>query len=141
MTASVFRAGRSSPSVPQCGFFLVISKCPGELSPAADAKLAEDLAQVVLDGAGADEQPGGDLPVGQVLGDQPGDLFLLRGEHLRGFGAAWAGPLARGAQLGSGPARERLHAYRIEHGEGGAKLAAGVAATALAAQPLAVQQV
>src|SRR6516164_3942207 len=141
MTASVFRAGRSSPSVPQCGFFLVISKCPGELSPAADAKLAEDLAQVVLDGAGADEQPGGDLPVGQVLGDQQRDLLLLRSEHLRRFGAAWAGLLAGRAQLGPGPARESLHAHRVEHGEGSAELVAGVAATALAAQPLAVQQV
>jgi hypothetical protein len=53
---------------------LVVLECPGELGAAADA----ELAQVVLDGAGAEEQPGGDLPVGQVPGDQPGDLLLLR---------------------------------------------------------------
>src|SRR5215469_7936890 len=119
----------------------VLPERPGELGPAADAKLAEGLMQVVLDSAGADEQPGGDLPVGQVLGDQAADLLLLRSEHVRGFGAAWACLLAGGAQFGPGPARESLHAHRVEHGEGSAKLVAGVAATALAAQPLAVQQV
>src|SRR2546430_8306715 len=44
------------------------SERPGELGTAGDAELAEHLAQVVLHGAGADEQPGGDLPVGQVPG-------------------------------------------------------------------------
>src|SRR4029077_389682 len=141
MTESVSRADRSSPSVPLCGCFLVVPNCPGKLGPAAHAKLAEDLAQVILDGAGADEQPGSDLPVGQMLGDQPRDLLLLGGEHLRGFGATRAGPLASGAQVAPGPARERLHAHRVEHGEGGAKLVPGVAAAALAAQPLAVEEV
>jgi hypothetical protein len=42
----------------------VIREGLGELYPAGDAELAEDLVQVVLDGAGADEQPAGDLPVG-----------------------------------------------------------------------------
>jgi hypothetical protein len=37
----------------------------GKPDPAGDAELAEHLAQVVLDGAGADEQPGGDLAVGR----------------------------------------------------------------------------
>src|SRR5215470_9669216 len=91
------RAGRSSPSVPLCWCLFVLPERPGELGPAVDAKLAEDLAQVVLDSTGANEQPGGDLPVAQVLGDQPGDLLLLRGEHLWGSGATRAGPLAGGA--------------------------------------------
>jgi hypothetical protein len=42
----------------------VIRERLGELYPAGDAELAEDLVQVVLDGTGADEQPAGDLPVG-----------------------------------------------------------------------------
>jgi len=46
----------------------------GTVDSLRDAELAEDLAQVVLHGAGADEQPGGDLPVGQVPGRHPGDL-------------------------------------------------------------------
>src|SRR6266481_1386371 len=98
------RASRSSVS--PCRYLLVIRECPGELYPAGDAELAEDLVQVVLDGSGADEQLAGDLPVGQPLGGQPGDLRLLRREHLRSPEAARAGPLAGSAQLGPGPARE-----------------------------------
>src|SRR5215470_18544196 len=135
------RAARSVPSVPRCGCLLAVADRPGELAPADDVKLAEDLAQVVFDGAGADEQPGGDLPVGQVLGDQPGDLLLLGGEHLRGLGAARAGPLAGGAQLGPGPGGERRHAHLIEHREGGAQLVPGVVTAVLVPQPLPVQQV
>src|SRR5262245_33520133 len=103
MTGSGSTAARSARSALRRGCLLAVAECPGELGPAGDVQLAEDLAQVVLDGAGADEQPGGDLPVGQVLGDQPGDLLLLRGEHRRGLGAARAGPLAGGAQLADGP--------------------------------------
>src|SRR5215475_1394485 len=114
---------------------------PGDLGAAADAELAEDLAQVVLHGAGADEQPGGDLPVSQVLGDQAGDLLLLRGELRRGLRAALAGLFAGGAQLGPGPGGEGRHAHRVEHRKRGAQLVAGVTAAALAAQPLPVQQV
>src|SRR5262249_59930314 len=88
--------------------------------PAANAELAEDLAQVILDGAGANEQPGGDLPVGQVPGHQPGDLLLLRGEHLHGPGAARTGPLAGGAQLAAGPFSESPPAPRVPHLGGGA---------------------
>jgi len=51
------------------------------------------------------------------------------------------GPLAGGAQLGSGPARESHHAHLVEHHEGLAELVAGVAAAALAAQPLPVHLV
>src|SRR5262245_49360497 len=108
MTGSGSTAARSARSAPRRGCLLVVAKCPGELGPAGDVQLAEDLAQVILDGAGADEQPGGDLPVGQVLGDQPGDLRLLRGEHRRGPGAARTGPLARGTQLARGSFRERV---------------------------------
>src|SRR5215475_7820543 len=120
------RASRSS--VPPGGYLFVILERPGELCPAGDAELVEDLVQVVLDGAGADEQLAGDLPVGQALGGQPGDLRLLRREHLRGPEAARAGPLAGGAQLGSGPARESRHAHLVEHLEGPAELVAGIAA-------------
>jgi hypothetical protein len=38
-----------------------------ELAAGGDAELGEDLAQVVLDGVGADEQPGADLGVGQAV--------------------------------------------------------------------------
>src|SRR5262249_48363790 len=103
MTGSGSTAARSAPSAPRRGGPLAGAERRGELAAIGDAKLAEDLPQVVFDGAGADEQPGGDLPVGQVPGDQPGDLLLLRGEHRRGPGAARAGPLAGGTQLAAGP--------------------------------------
>jgi hypothetical protein len=47
-----------------------------ELAAGADAELGEDLAQVVLHGARADEQPRADLGVGQPLAGQPRDLRL-----------------------------------------------------------------
>jgi hypothetical protein len=113
---------------------------PGELGPAGDAELAEDLAQVVLDGAGANEQPGGDLPVGQVPGDQPGNPLLLRGERLRSPGTARAGSLAGGTQLVRGSFRECVGSHSREHLVRWAQLLAGVGAAALAAQPFAIQQ-
>src|SRR6266571_3012428 len=45
-----------------------------ELPAGADAKLGEHLAQVVLNGAGADEQAGTNLRVRQTLSGQPGGL-------------------------------------------------------------------
>ena len=45
-----------------------------ELAAEGDAELGEDLAQVVLDGVGADEQPGADLGVGQAVAGQQRDL-------------------------------------------------------------------
>jgi len=51
------------------------------------------------------------------------------------------GPLTGGAQLGPGPAGESHHAHLVEHHEGMAELIAGVAAAALAAQPLPVHLV
>jgi hypothetical protein len=37
-----------------------------ELAAGGDVELGEDLSQVVLDGVQAEEQPGGDLRVGQA---------------------------------------------------------------------------
>jgi len=82
----------------------------GESCAVGDPELAEDFAQVVVDGARADEQPGGDLLVGEAFTGQAGDLRLLRGEHVLCLDAALAGPLAGGAQFGPGPVGERLHA-------------------------------
>ena len=57
------------------------------------------------------------------------------------LGGALAGGLAGGQQLAPGALGERLHADRVEHVVGGAQLLARVDASALAAQPLAVEQV
>src|SRR5438105_10483369 len=49
----------------------------GELGARLHAELPEHLAEVVLDGVRADEQLGGDLPIGLSLRDQAGDLGFL----------------------------------------------------------------
>ena len=48
-----------------------------KLLAGADVELAEDLVQVVLDRARADEQLGADLRVGVPVAGQPRDLDLL----------------------------------------------------------------
>jgi hypothetical protein len=60
------------------------SEVMGELAAAGDADLAEDGLEVVLDGIGADGQPGGDF-LGAVPGKDAADHFLLAsGEPIRG---------------------------------------------------------
>src|ERR1700730_14465752 len=66
-----------------------------ELVAGADAELHEDLAQVVLDRAGADEQPGADLRVREAVAGQPRDPGLLGGQLTGGLDGALAGGLAR----------------------------------------------
>lgn len=53
---------------------------------------------------------------------------------------AFAGGLAGGRQLATGPPGERLHPHRIQHVVGGAQLLTRVGAAALAEQPLAIEQ-
>ena len=72
---------------------------------------------------------------------QPGDLGLLGVSSPSRGGGALAGGLAGGQQLAAGPFGERLHADRGEHVVRGAQLRPRVGPPALAAQPLAVQQV
>ena len=43
----------------------------GDLASGGEPQLGEDVLHVVLGGAFGDDQPLGDLPVGQALGDQP----------------------------------------------------------------------
>src|SRR6266545_1622963 len=136
------RVGRGSGRLdPLAGSGAQLAEHEGEPYPAGDAEFAEDFAQVVVDGAGTDEELGGDLEIRGAPGGQPGDLRLLRRERVRGRGAASDGVLAGGAQLGLGPVGERLHAQRAEQLTGGAQLLARAAAAAPTAQPLAVQQV
>ena len=80
-----------------------------------DVELGEDLAQVVLDRARADEQLRADLRVGEPVASEPGDLSLLGGELIAGLICAFARGLAGGGQLAAGTFRERLHAHLAEH--------------------------
>src|SRR6266566_5319250 len=111
-----------------------------KLAAGADVELGEDLGQVVLDRAWADEQPGTDLRVGQAVPGQPRDLGLLRGQLDSGLDGALARGLASSGQFAPGPLGERLDTHRRQHVVGGAQLLAGIRAAALAAQPLAVEQ-
>src|SRR5439155_1033725 len=54
---------------------------PHELGPGADPEPHEHVAQVVVDGPGAEEQLCGHLLVAGPFGDQPHDLRLLRGKR------------------------------------------------------------
>ena len=81
----------------------------------ADPELAEHLAQVPFDGAGAEEQPGADLRVGQAVAGQAGDLLLLGRELVARLDGALAHLLARRQQLAARALGERLHADRGEH--------------------------
>ncbi len=121
-----------------------------ELAAGADIKLGEDLAQVVLDRARADEQPRADLRVGEPFVGQPRHLGLLGGQRITtglvgtradGLPDALADGLAGGHQLAAGPLGERLHAHRVQHAVGGAQLLPRVHAAVLPAQPLPVEQV
>src|SRR4029078_11322717 len=58
----------------------VAAKGAVKLVARADVELGEDLSQVVLDGAAADEQPRADLGVREAVAGEPGDLGLLRCE-------------------------------------------------------------
>src|SRR3984893_1028162 len=112
-----------------------------QLHARVDAELREDLAQVVLDGAGADEKPGADLGVGQALAGELGDLGLLRRELAAGVDGSLARGLAGGQQLASGALGETFGPHRDEHPVGGAQVFAGVGSPALAAEPLTVEEV
>src|SRR6516162_7193678 len=68
-----------------------------------DAELGEDLTQVIVDGAWTEVQLRSDLAVGQAVGDQPGNLELLRCQPLNRGQVALAGGFAGCSQLGFGP--------------------------------------
>src|SRR5579859_6334107 len=89
---SALREDRVAPAVlARPGGVRVGGQGPVELAAGADAELGEDLAQVVLDRAGADEQPGADLRIGQAVPGQPGDLGLPGGQLASGLHGALAG--------------------------------------------------
>ena len=111
-----------------------------EVSSRADPQLREHLAQVVLDGARADEQLAADLRVGVPLRGEPGDLRLLCGEHVARLDGAFARRLAGGEQLAAGSLGERFGPDPIEHLVGDSKLVARVETSVLASQPLAVHE-
>src|SRR5580693_813510 len=116
-------------------------KRAGQLAARADAELGEDLAQMVGDGGGADEQLRGDLRVGGAVPGQPGDQRFLRGQGIWRLDGAFADLATAGPQLDARPFGKRRGADRIKDLMGAGELIAGVTPAPLAAQPLAVDQV
>src|SRR3954453_8531835 len=113
----------------------------GELGAGGDAELAEHVAKVEVDGARADEQPGGGVPVGQPLPDQAGHLPFLRRQLVDGGDVAAAGGLPGGPQLLRGPGGPPGGAEVLEHLERGTQVRARVHPAPGAAQVLAVAEV
>jgi hypothetical protein len=77
----------------------VVDDPAGELGARGHAELSEDLAQVVLDGARADEQLSSDIAVRLAPTDQGGDMRLLRGELIRETSVAVTVPGSSGGAL------------------------------------------
>src|SRR4051794_27694362 len=76
----------------------VTAERAGDLVARRDVELAVDLVEVVFDRAGADEEPGADLGVGEAVAGEPRDLRLSRGELIRRFDTEFADGLAGGLQ-------------------------------------------
>src|SRR3954447_2818043 len=111
-----------------------------ELPTGVDVELAEDLAQVVFDGARADEQLGADLGVGVAVAGQPRDLDLLGRQDVSRVGGDPARGLAGGEQLTAGALGERGGSHLAEAVVRGAQGLARVRAPVLAPEPLPVQE-
>jgi hypothetical protein len=86
-----------------------------ELAARADAQLGEDLAEVVLGCARADEQAVSDLGIRQPVPGQPRYLGLLSSQLGSGFDGALAEGLPGSLQFAACPLGERRDAHRGEH--------------------------
>src|SRR5215208_3540989 len=138
------RAGgaRSHRPVRQPGWLVakVAGRQAAELVARGDVELQEDLAQVVLDRAGADEQLCADLRVGETVSGEPSDVCLLGCEHAARVVLALPRRFTRGQELVPGPVGKPFGPDAAEHLVGGSELLARVDAPVLATQPFAVQK-
>src|SRR4051794_25760760 len=92
-----------------------------ELVAGGDVQLQEDLAQVVLNRAGADEQLCADLWVGETVSGQSSDVRLLGREHATCVVRTPPGSLSRGRELVTGALGEALDPDLAERLVGGSK--------------------
>ena len=98
------------PGSHRLGVYVWLEQALFELVAGLDSELAKRLAQVIVDGAGADEQLGRDFLVGRTLGREAGDLCLLRGQLVTRLDAPFTRVLAGRLELDPGALGERLHA-------------------------------
>jgi hypothetical protein len=109
-----------------------------QLPAGADAELGVDLAQVVFDGAGGQEQLRPDLRVRPAVAGQPGDEGLLGGQLDGALDGAPGHGRAGGEQFPAGALGEPGHAQPGQQLVRGAELLAGGGPAARAAQPFPV---
>jgi hypothetical protein len=112
----------------------------GELRSGPDPELAENLAQVIVHRARADEQLGGDLLVRGTLRDKTRDLRLLRRQVAACLGGPFACAFPGRLELDPGAFGVRGYAELAEQLVGAAQLLARVESPAFASQPFAVEQ-
>src|SRR4051794_24964632 len=109
----------------------VAGRKAAELVARRDVELQEDLAQVVLHRAGADEQLRADLGVRETVPGQAGDVRLLGCEDFARVVGAPPRRLARGEELVTGALGEALGPDLAEHRVRGPELLARVDAAVL----------
>src|SRR5579863_6592820 len=79
MNIEVKRAGRLGRY--RSARLSLLAEPAGQLTPRGESQLGEDVLDVRVDRALGQEEPPGDLPVAEPVGDQAGDLELAPGER------------------------------------------------------------
>src|SRR6185312_9357303 len=133
-------AGRQGPRAERGLRALTGGEGAEQLVTREDVELAEDLAQVVLDRARADEEVDADLRVAVTVAGEPGDRLLLGGELVDVVDRVDPHGRGRRRELALGAGGEGLGTDRHERVEGRAQLLAGVHPATLAAQPFAIEE-
>src|SRR5262249_32297838 len=110
------------------------------LATRADLEPLENLAQVPLNGASAQEQLRANLWVGAAVAGEASYLHLLRCELILRLDSAPAHLFACRQELSACTLAKRLHPDRTEHVVGCAQLIPSVDTPPLGAQPLAVEK-
>src|SRR5439155_8738159 len=105
-----------------------------------DVELQEELAQVVLHRAGADEQRRADLRVGETIPGESSDVRLLGCEDVERVHSPSTCSLPGSQELAAGALGERLGPEATEQLVCGAQLITRVHAATLAPEPFAVEQ-
>src|SRR3954451_22429221 len=111
-----------------------------ELVARRNRQLREDLAQVVIDGALAEEQLRRDFPVGGTACDEARDLDLLRRQLVDRARIPLARRLAAGAKLTARTLGPWRRPNALELGQRGSQRVASLPPPARTAQMLAEQQ-
>jgi hypothetical protein len=125
-----------SPGTPVLALRRPVPRAACQVGPRGDAELAVDLPQVVLDGAGADEQVRGNLPVPLPLTGEAGDVGLLGSQHADRVDAALPGLFTGGPEPDPGAFGECIGTHVSEHVVSSAELGTRIASPQVVVQQL-----